>query len=127
MRTTDEELTKVEIAVMQTIWAADEELRMGQIRERMNKKLPKPWAPQTMTSYLQRLVKKGFLLMKRKGRSYVYEVLIPEDAFLQKEMSRFTDTWGQHSPASFLAAFNRDHALTEEQKEEIRKMIDDFD
>ena len=43
MKTTDEELTKVEIAVMQTIWAADEELMMGQIRERMNKKLPKPW------------------------------------------------------------------------------------
>ncbi|MCC8082131.1 MAG: BlaI/MecI/CopY family transcriptional regulator [Lachnospiraceae bacterium] len=127
MGTTNEELTKVEIMVMQTIWAADEELMMGQILERMNRKLPKPWKPQTMTSYLQRLVKKGFILMKRRGRSYVYEVLIPEDEFRQTEMARFTDTWGHQSPAGFVAAFNKDHPLTKEQKEELRNLINDFD
>ncbi|MCC8029539.1 MAG: BlaI/MecI/CopY family transcriptional regulator [Lachnospiraceae bacterium] len=127
MNTDDKELTKAEVMVMQTIWAADEEMMMGEILKRVNQKQPKTWKPQMLTSYLQRLVKKGFLLMKRQGRSYVYEVLIPEDDFRQTEMARFADTWGHQSPAGFVAAFNRDHLLTKEQKDELRNLINGFD
>lgn len=123
----NEELTKVEIMIMQIIWSTSEELMMGQILEKMNQRLKKPWKPQTMTSYLQRLVKKKFILMKRQGRSYVYEVLVKEEDFRQKEMARFTDTWGYHSPAGFVAAFSKNNPLTPEQKDELRSLIDDFD
>ncbi len=123
----DEELTKVEIMIMKIIWSTSEEMMMGQILEKMNQQMKKPWKPQTMTSYLQRLVKKKFIMMKRQGRSYVYEVLVREEEFRQKEMARFTDTWGDHSPAGFVAAFSKDHPLTPEQKEELRSLIDDFD
>ena len=126
-----EELTKAELMVMKVIWSTDEEMMMGQMLEKVNvlwrEQGKAEWKPQTLTSYLARLVQKKFILMKRKGRSYVYEVLIPENEFRQKEMARFTDTWGNHSPAGFVAAFNKDHPLTEEQKEELRRLVDDFD
>ena len=62
----DEELTKVEIMIMKIIWSTSEEMMMGQILEKMNEQFKKPWKPQTMTIYLQRLVKKKFILMKRQ-------------------------------------------------------------
>lgn len=48
----------------------------GAIREYVNEKYGHEWAPQTVSTFLARLVKKGYLTIERKGKMYCYMATI---------------------------------------------------
>lgn len=126
-RMDERELTKVEVMVMKVIWSTEYEMSLGEILEKVNLRFNKSWKSQTISTYLARLVKKKFLLLKRAGRTYTYEILIPKDEYMRREMATFADVWGNHSPAGFVSAFNKENPLTEVQKQELRYLLDELD
>ena len=56
-----ENLTDCEQLVMKTVWDAAEELSLMEIMQRVNDKYHKKWKPQTLSTFLEMLVKKGYL------------------------------------------------------------------
>ena len=63
-----ENMTDCELLVMKCIWDTPEELTLPDIVTLVNEKFKKDWKPQTVSTFLARLVRKGFLEMYRKGR-----------------------------------------------------------
>ena len=67
-----ENLTDCEQLVMKTVWDAEEELSLMEVMQRVNDKYHKEWKPQTVSTFLARLVRKGYLRHYRQGRGVLF-------------------------------------------------------
>ena len=103
------------------------EMALQEIMKLTNETYGKDWRSQTVSTYIAKLVKKGFLKMNQSGRNATYEILIPELAYQQEQSHKFVKFWNRGSVAQFLTAFYKDHKLTKEEIEELRKSIDELD
>lgn len=66
-------LPEAEEMVMAIVWRANEDLGMEEIRKKVNEKNHKEWKPQTVSTFLTRLRRKGYLTFYRKGRYMFYQ------------------------------------------------------
>lgn len=121
-----EELTTAESMVMKTIWDHPHEMALQEIMKLTNETYGKDSKSQTVSTYIAKLVKKGFLRMNQSGRNATYEIIIPELSYQQEQSRKFVKFWNRGSVAQFLTAFYKDHKLTKEEIEELRKSIDEL-
>ncbi len=92
-------LTECEELVIKTIWDAGEELNLMEIMSRVNNKYHKTWKPQTVSTFLARMVRKGYLRHYRQGRVFFYQILVPFEEYRQQVSKEFVDFWyGGSSP-----------------------------
>lgn len=71
---------------MKIIWDSTEDLALQEVMNGVNHENGKEWKPQTVSTFLSRLVKKGFLSMYRKGRYCYYQPLVSKDEFWRATM-----------------------------------------
>lgn len=90
---TFEKLTECEQLVMKTVWDAEEELALTEIMTRVNDKYHKDWKPQTVSTFLARLVRKGYLRHHRQGRVFLYRVLVPMEEYRAQLTHDYVDFW----------------------------------
>lgn len=121
------ELTKAEVYIMKAIWSSKEQLRLAQIVDIVNENYHTNWMSQTVSTYLGRLVKKGFIRKVRVEKTWYYEVLKTEDEYMSREMARFTNLWGDQSVTSFVAALNRQQPISKQEKMKMRELLDELD
>ena len=100
-----EELTTAESMVMKTIWDHPHEMALQEIMKLTNETYGKDWKSQTVSTYIAKLVKKGFLRMNQSGRNATYEIIIPELSYQQEQSRKFVKFWNRGSVAQFLTAF----------------------
>lgn len=101
-------LTNCEMMVMKTVWDAEKELNLADITQRVNEIYDKEWKPQTVSTFLARLVKKGYLRHYRQGRVFYYQILIPQKEYLVKLAKRFMEFWRQENVDIFLDALEKE-------------------
>lgn len=65
-------ITECEEQTMIAVWSYDHAPNLGEIVSVANERLGHLWAPQTVSTFLARLIKKGYLISERNGRSYYY-------------------------------------------------------
>lgn len=94
--------------VMKTVWDAEKELNLADITQRVNEIYDKEWKPQTVSTFLARLVKKGYLRHYRQGRVFYYQILIPQKEYLVKLAKRFMEFWRQENVDIFLDALEKE-------------------
>lgn len=104
-------LTACEEIVMKTVWDAERELDLSDITQRVNEVYHKEWKPQTVSTFLTRLVKKGYLQNYRKGRVFYYQILVPQKDYLGKMAEQFAEFWKQENVDVFLAALEKQSAF----------------
>ena len=119
-----QDLSKCEGMVMKTIWSSGDILTMQEITVKVNALFHKTWKTQTVSTYLARLVKKGYLSMERQGRLFYYHPLIAEEDYAQREITKCMDMWGNAKTGALLSAFTQAKGLTEEEREYIRSILD---
>ena len=119
------ELSKCEGMVMKVIWGSGDVLTMQEITVKVNDLFQKTWKTQTVSTYLARLVKKGYLSMERQGRLFYYHPLIAEEDYAQGEIAKCMDMWGDAKVGALLSAFTQSKGLTDEEREYIRSILDD--
>lgn len=83
-----ENLSACEEQVMVVIWASNEAPDLQTTVKAVNARFGHAWKPQTVSTFVVRLTKKGYLRMERKGRYYFYfsEVSLEE---YRKEQMRY--------------------------------------
>lgn len=124
---TQEALTECEVLVMKVIWDNDEVMSIQEITSRINLKYKKDWKLQTVSTFLSHAVKKGYLEMKRKGRSFDYYPLVTEEEYGKREIVKCVDNWGSGKLGNLIASFAEIRELSEKEKEQIRSMLDGMD
>lgn len=124
---TQEALTECEVLVMKVIWESGEVMSVQEITSRINLKYKKDWKLQTVSTFLSRAVRKGYLEMKRNGRSFDYYPLVSEEEYGRREIVKCVDSWGGGRFGNLIASFAETGKLSEEEKTHIRRMLDGMD
>lgn len=106
-----ENLTNCEEIVMKTVWDAERELDLSDITQRVNEVYHKEWKPQTVSTFLARLVRKGYLTNYRHGRVFYYQILVTQKDYLERMAERFVAFWKQENVDIFLTALERQSAI----------------
>lgn len=120
-------LTDVELVIMQVIWDSTHELQLGEILPIANERTGNDWKRQTVSTYLSRLVQKGFLEMENTGRFSTYRPLIDRETYMNREMASFADKWGDHSLLGFAVSYHKSQPITQEQKEALMEFLEGLD
>lgn len=118
-----EALTDCEQLVMKTVWDAEEELSIMEIMQRVNDKYHKKWKPQTVSTFLARLVRKGYLRHYREGRVFFYQVLIPMEEYKAQMTKEYVDFWNHGNADEFLCALVQQRSLRPDEIERIKALI----
>ncbi len=99
-----EHLTDCEEMVMKTVWDAERELGLMDITQGVNEVCKKNWKPQTVSTFLARLVRKGYLKHYRQGRVFLYQILIPREKYVAEKAQELIDFWNHGNTEVFLEA-----------------------
>lgn len=68
-------LTESEKITMKCVWDIGDGARLSRIMTLANDKYGKEWKPQTVSTFLGKLVRKGFVEQYRDGRYFYYRIL----------------------------------------------------
>jgi predicted transcriptional regulator len=123
IKKTEKKLTECELLVMKAVWDSEEDLSLMEIRERVNTQRHKAWKPQTVSSFLARLCKKGYLNTYRKGRQFFYEVQVPLERYKERLAWEYLIFWHGDDAGDFLKSLTQVRALRDDEKETIKKLI----
>ena len=120
-------LTECEVSVMKCIWEADHDMALPEILNMVNTRNHKIWKPQTVSTFLTRLVKKDFLSMYRQGRSFFYHPLIEELDYGEGQINKCAELWCNNDADLFLSAMSMQRRLRKDEIQRIRALIDELD
>lgn len=81
-----ENLTESEEVVMRAVWDYGKEPELKDVLERVNGVYGKDWKPTTVSTFMAKLVKKGYLKMQRNGKVYTYKVLVSEEVYNREQL-----------------------------------------
>ncbi|ACZ10192.1 Regulatory protein BlaI [Sebaldella termitidis] len=82
------------------------------------------WKPKTIQTLLSRLVKKGAIGYKKEGRVFVYTPLIKEEDYVEQESSSFLNKFYDGALNSMVVNFLEQDKLTENDINELKKILD---
>lgn len=112
-------LPDTELEVMKALWATGPDTPRALLEERLS---PFGWAANTINTYLSRLADKGFVAVRREGRSNLYTPLVGQEEY-QAFDSRAVLERLYGSPRNFVAALARD-GMGRDELEELRALLD---
>lgn len=123
MRIVIEKLTECEQLIMKVVWDASEELSLMEIMQRANDKYHKEWKPQTVSTFLARLVSKGYLESYRQGRLFFYRIMVPLEEYTGQQAKEFVEFWHHDRADEFLRTLMMSRALSGSETDRIRRMV----
>lgn len=118
-------LGDAELEIMQVIWNSGEPAGSGYILEQLKGK--RRWALSTLMTSLSRLEKKGFVQCDRSTGSNLYEAVIDEDQYKQKESTTFLERLYGNSVKSLVNSLYSGKAINKTDLAELRQFIDDME
>ena len=101
----DKKLTPIEEKVMMIIWDSDEKPHLSEIVKEINERYGKDWRPQTISTYLAHLVRKGYLSFERKGNVFLYTPLVDKKSFCKQQLKNMYEYYGNYSFVDFFRIF----------------------
>ena len=102
-------------------------MSIQEITSKINHTFHKDWKTQTVSTFLSRAVKKGYLEMKRNGRSFDYYPLVSEQEYGKREINKCVEIWSDGKLENLIASFSETNKLSEQEKMQIRRVINDMD
>jgi BlaI family transcriptional regulator, penicillinase repressor len=111
-------ITDAEWEVMNVLWEGSPRTAV-EIAEALQRH------PKTVKTLLGRLARKGVARYREDGNRYVYSAAIPRQRYVKEESASFIERvfGGETSPA--LVHFVRSSRLSQEQIDELRRILDE--
>lgn len=105
---------------MRLIWAASGSASSAEVLDGL-KVINKEWKPNTVLTFLARLVEKGLLTAVKRGRSNEYKALVSEAEYKRFETRSFLNSVYNGSVKNFIAALYEGNDLTAEEIAELQE------
>lgn len=86
---------------------------------------PMEWNPKTVKTLLNRLLKKGAIQFQAEGRTYYYSPLVTENDCIRAERKTFLQRIYGGALSPMLAHFIQDEQLSEEEIDELKKLLEE--
>ena len=112
-------LPDTELEVMKALWATGPDTPRSVLEDRL---APFGWAANTINTYLSRLADKGFVSVRREGKSNLYTPLVAQEDYQAFDSRAVLDRlYG--SPRNFVAALARE-GFAKGELEDLRALLD---
>ena len=85
----EKKLSDAELKVMAVIWDSDESLDLMGVLKRANERFQMQWKPQTVSTFLVKCRKKGYLSSERKGRHFYYTPKVSKEEYFLKLLQEY--------------------------------------
>lgn len=118
-------LAPTEMEIMEFLWGRDEGILAKDLLDEMNAIRGKEWKKQTLNTYLMLLYQKGLINRISVDRRYCYEAKITKEEYEQALLKDFMDSVYGGSMSKVISAFAGIDAISEEEAEEIKKILGD--
>lgn len=112
-------LTESEKVTMKCVWDLGDGARLAQVMGLANEKYKKDWKPQTVSTFLGKLVKKGYLEQYREGRYFSYRILIDKHDYRCDMLRKDMEFWDDSDMEMYISELLDKKTFSEEQ----RKML----
>lgn len=116
-------LTESEKITMKCVWDLGEGARLAHIMEVANNRYKKNWKPQTVSTFLGKLVRKGFLEQYRDGRYFYYHILVSRHDYRCRMLRDDLDFWDDGDVDEFVSELMDKKTFSIAQRTEILKMV----
>lgn len=117
------ELTECELNIMKCVWDAGDPVTCPEIMARLLEEYELDYKDTTVYTFLKNLKLKGFVTSERKGMTY-YKATRDEKEYRNDMLERTRKFWFNGSTAKLIAALIEMEDMTEEEKAEIRKVVE---
>ena len=121
MRKPLDPLGETEMEVLQVVWKL-EEASVADVREQILKE--REVAYTTIMTVMKNLADKEYLKYRKEGLSYIYSAAVKPEEVRFKLIDRLVDKVFQGSPTELVQTLVKSENLTEEERREIKRMID---
>lgn len=111
-----------ELEIMMAIWSYDCPVTRIQIEEKLNRE-PKVSAT-TILSFLSRLEDKGFVSVKKEGKTNIYRAEISRKEYLGEESKSILHRMYGSSLKNFVTAFYDGKQVSKQEIEELQDFLD---
>lgn len=118
-------LTNTELQIMELLWSAEEPMTFREIMNVATNEWKKTWKVQTLNTFLIGLQKMGMVGTERsRTSSYnAYDPLCTREEHIHNWTRKMVEVCYDNSFSRFVAAFIGNGKLSEEDAEELRKLI----
>jgi predicted transcriptional regulator len=124
MRTQYPTLTPQELSIMKVVWRL-EKATVREVYEAVREK--RPVAYTTVMTMMKILEEKGFLKKTRVERAYLYKPARPRQQVVGAMVRDFVDRVFDGAASGLLLHLARDSRLSEDERESIRRVIEEMD
>lgn len=119
-----EKLTESEEIVMKAVWDSGKEPVLSDLMDRINDYYGRDWKPQTVSTFLAKLVGKKFLKLQRNGKIYTYKILISEADYKRKLYKHHISFWNNGNVNSFVTEMFDNGDLSQDVIEDLHSKIE---
>ncbi|MBN8728249.1 MAG: BlaI/MecI/CopY family transcriptional regulator [Xanthomonadales bacterium] len=118
-------ISEAESVVMEFLWAAT---GLQSAEDIVAAVAPgQGWQEATVKTLLNRLLKKKAIAASRDGRRYLYRPRLAREAWVGEQSRSFLDRLYGGQVSALVAHFSRSRALSQQEIEEIRALIEEID
>lgn len=110
-----------ELAMMKVVWRL-KDVSVREVYETLRER--RPVAYTTVMTMMNTLEGKGYLKKELDGRAFRYRPAVPERRVVTKMVKEFVERVFDGSSAPLLAHLVTSTALSDEEREELRRLID---
>ena len=113
-------LPDTELEVMKALWASGADTPRAALDHAL---AAFQWSPNTINTYLNRLADKGFVSVRREGKSNRYAPLVSREDYLAFDSRAVLSKLYGSSPRNFVAALAQG-GLDRKDVDELRELLD---
>lgn len=114
-------ITESEYQIMKILWKSENKMTVADVVKELD---GNDWTASTVSTFLQRLLKKGIISCDKKGKTNLYYPLMKQAEYDMNETESFLSKMYSGSVKNLVAALVENKKISKEDMSELRKMFD---
>lgn len=116
-------LTESEKITMKSVWDLGDGVRLSHVRDHVNEKYQRNWKPQTVSTFLGKLVNKGYLEQYRDGRYYYYRILVDKHTYRTQMIREDMEFWDDNDMEMYCSELLDPKTFSSEERQILKDHI----
>lgn len=116
-------LTESEKITMKCVWDIGDGARLSRIMTLANDNYGKKWKPQTVSTFLGKLVRKGFLEQYRDGRYFYYRILIDKHTYRTQMIRDDVEFWDDGNLEVFCSELMDKNTFSAKERRQLKELV----
>ncbi|MCH5347739.1 MAG: BlaI/MecI/CopY family transcriptional regulator [Oscillospiraceae bacterium] len=117
------EMSETEQEIMEVLWESAPKT-LNELRDLFANQRGKVWKPQTLATFISRLVEKELIIWEQRGRARYYSPALTKAEYEGAKAKTVLDTLFDGSLQSFVAALYDGDALSEQDIAEMKEWVE---